>query len=147
MDNYYKEHKKGIIGTIIFHAIIVTIFVFLGYSTPLPLPDEEGILINFGNSDEGFGQIEPKISETIQEQSSVENIEAAPETATPVTDGSITQDYEEAPAVKEQGKIEKTEITKPEAKPEIKKEEKKEVIKERGFLISFRISWNIFVLV
>ena len=137
MSNFIKEHKTGIAGTIIFHIIIGAIFMFFGYSTPLPLPEEEGILINFGDSDEGFGQIEPRISESIQEQETVqESQKTTPETTTsPNDDGAITQDYEEAPAIQEQGQEEKTEETKPETKPEIKpepkKEEKKEVKKEQ----------------
>ena len=133
MSNFIKEHKTGIVGTIIFHIIIGAIFMFFGYSTPLPLPEEEGILINFGDSDEGFGQIEPRTSESIQEQETVqESQETTQETTTsPNDDGAITQDYEEAPAIQEQGQKEKTEETKPEIKPEPKKEEKKEVKEER----------------
>ncbi len=131
MSNFVKEHKTGIIGTIIFHIIIVAIFMIFGYSTPLPLPEEEGILINFGDSDEGFGQVEPRTSEAIQEQASAESQESTPETTTSSDDGSVTQDYEEAPAVKEQGTKEKKEETKTEIKPEPKKEEKKEVVEER----------------
>jgi TonB family protein len=132
MSSYIREHKNGIIGTIIFHIIIGAIFMIFGYSTPLPLPDEEGILINFGDSDEGFGQLEPKYSESAQQESVEESQESVPETTTsPTDDGSITQDYEEAPAVKEQDVKEKTEETKTETKPEPKKEEKIEVKEER----------------
>jgi len=132
MSSYIREHKNGIIGTIIFHIIIGAIFMIFGYSTPLPLPDEEGILINFGDSDEGFGQLEPKYSESAQQESVEESQESVPETTTsPADDGSITQDYEEAPAIKEQGEKEKTEETKTETKPEPEKEEKTEVIEER----------------
>lgn len=56
---YFKEHKKGIIGTIIFHTIILLLLLFLGFFTPLPLPGEEGILVNFGNMENGFGKREP----------------------------------------------------------------------------------------
>jgi colicin import membrane protein len=129
---YFQEHKKGIIGTVIFHIIIGAIFMLFGYSTPLPLPDEEGILINFGDSDEGFGQIEPRYSESVQQETVKESQESVPETTTsPSEDGTITQDYEEAPAIEEQGKKEKTEEPKTETKPEPVKEEKPEVKKER----------------
>jgi len=129
---YFQEHKKGIIGTVIFHIIIGAIFMFFGYSTPLPLPDEEGILINFGDSDEGFGQIEPRYSESVQQETVKESQESVPETTTsPSEDGTITQDYEEAPAIEEQGKKEKTEEPKTETKPEPVKEEKPEVKEER----------------
>ncbi|MDR2910783.1 MAG: hypothetical protein LBV47_05405 [Bacteroidales bacterium] len=55
---YYKQHKKGIIGTFIFHVIVFMILIFLGFFTPLPLPGEEGILVNFGTSNIGFGEVE-----------------------------------------------------------------------------------------
>ncbi|MDX1285862.1 MAG: hypothetical protein R3182_12655, partial [Draconibacterium sp.] len=56
---YYREHKKGVIGTIVFHTIILLLLIFLGFFTPLPLPGEEGILVNFGNSETGLGDREP----------------------------------------------------------------------------------------
>jgi len=56
---YYSERKKGIIGTIIFHVIVLLLLIFLGFFTPLPLPGEEGILVNFGNSENGLGDREP----------------------------------------------------------------------------------------
>lgn len=129
--SYYEEHKKGIIGTILFHIVLGVIFMIFGYSTPLPLPDEEGILINFGDNDDGFGQFEPKYSESVQQKTEEEKQESIPETATTADDGSVTQDYEEAPAVKEQGKKEKKEEIKKETKPETKKEEVKEIVEER----------------
>jgi len=129
--SFFQKHKKGIIGTLIFHVIIGAIFMIFGYTTPLPLPEEEGILINFGDSDDGFGQVEPRYSESVQEQSVQEQQETVPEQATAAEeDGSVTQDFEEAPAVKEQGK-EKTEETKKETKPEPQQEKKEEVKEER----------------
>lgn len=130
MSEYIKKHKTGIIGTIIFHVIIVAIFMIFGYSTPLPLPDEEGILINFGDSDDGFGQVEPQYSESAQQESIEESQESVPETTSSESDnGSITQDFEEAPAVKEQG--EKKEEIKKETETETVKEETPEVKEER----------------
>ncbi|HAF28532.1 MAG TPA: hypothetical protein DCG75_05745 [Bacteroidales bacterium] len=128
--SYYEEHKKGIIGTIIFHIVIAAIFMIFGYSTPLPLPEEEGILINFGDSDDGLGQIEPRYSESVQQETKVESQDATPETSAS-DDGTVTQDYEEAPAIKEQGKKEKKEEIKKETKPETIKEEVKETVEER----------------
>lgn len=130
MPGYIKKHKSGIIGTIIFHVVIAGIFMFFGYTTPLPLPAEEGILINFGDSDEGFGNEEPQFSESVQQEVVEESLESVTEsTPSPTEDGAITQDYEEAPAIKEQGKKEEEKENKPEIKPEPKKEEIKEVVK------------------
>lgn len=127
MSEFIKKHKKGIIGTVIFHAIIVTIFILFGYSTPLPLPGEEGILINFGDDDQGIGQVEPKVSESVQQESVQESQESVEEsTPSPTDEGSVTQDFEEAPAVKEQGKKEETEEVKKDTEPETKEEKTEE---------------------
>lgn len=130
MSEFIKKHKAGIIGTIIFHAIIVTLFMLFGYSTSLPLPGEEGILINFGDDELGSGQEEPRLSEPVRQQTVEQSRESTEEASpSPTEDGSITQDFEEAPAVKEEGKKQETEEVKKEVKPEPqeeKTEEKKE---------------------
>ena len=131
MSVFIKEHKTGIIGTIIFHVIVVVLFMLFGYSTPLPLPGEEGILINFGDYETGAGDTEPRITEPVKQQPVREQEKSAEEAVpTPSEDGAITQDFEEAPAVKEQGKKEeeKTEEVKKETEEKTQEEqtEKKE---------------------
>ncbi len=56
---YYSEKKKGLVGTIVFHTIVLLLLIFLGFFTPLPLPGEEGILVNFGDTENGLGDREP----------------------------------------------------------------------------------------
>ena len=91
------KNRVGILGTAIFHGIMITIMIIFGFSTPLPLPAEEGILVNFGTDRTGFGEFEPKVSEqpaavvSVPEESSVK-----PEEKT-----NLTQDFEEAPSIKE----------------------------------------------
>ena len=134
-----QKRKYGILGTVLFHGILLALLIFFGFSTPLPLPEEEGILVNFGTSNTGSGNIEPVRSEPARS-------EPAPQPTTAVQKKSpvITQDFEEAPAIKEksQGKTE-TPVTKPEPKPVKKpatepqkeepvKEEKKEVVNTRA---------------
>lgn len=62
--NYISEHRTGLIGSIIIHIVILLLLLFFGFFTPLPLPGEEGILVNFGDSETGFGAQEPAPSET-----------------------------------------------------------------------------------
>jgi len=131
MSEFIRKHKTGIICTLLFHIIIGAIFMIFGYSTPLPLPGEEGILINFGNADDGFGIEESMYSEAIQEQVKEEVQETQETTSSDSEDGLTTQDFEDAPAVHEQGQKEKTEDKKPEPKPEPEKEEKVEEKEER----------------
>ncbi|MEC7863716.1 MAG: energy transducer TonB, partial [Bacteroidota bacterium] len=55
-----KTKRKGIIGTILFHALLFVAFLFMGLTYQDPPPPEEGISINFGFNEEGLGKIEPK---------------------------------------------------------------------------------------
>lgn len=103
--------KKGLFGTIVFHAGLLAFAILFGFATPLPLPEEEGILINFGTDDFGAGDEEPMYSEI-----SEESTPPPQEVVTPVesTEEIISQDFEEAPVVAE----------KPQEKPQdIKQEE------------------------
>lgn len=116
---YYKEHKKGLVGTIVFHTIILLILIFLGFFTPLPLPGEEGILVNFGNTDKGLGDREPsparKNSKPVQsvqkEKPQPQQEKVIPPAATPpppkssppepqpAKEVALTQDYEKTAAI------------------------------------------------
>ncbi len=109
--DYIREHKRGIIGTAIFHAIVLLLLIFLGFFTPLPLPGEEGILVNFGTNENGFGNEEP--SPAMSDPSPVEpTVQPQEETAPPVVsqpkpqpkpaeakEAVMTQDYEKTAAV------------------------------------------------
>lgn len=54
-----KLNKRGLIGTIVYHALILLLLIFSGLTFPFPPPGEEGILVNFGTDETGFGEIEP----------------------------------------------------------------------------------------
>ena len=125
------RHQRGILGTIIFHGILLLLFLFFGYSTPLPLPPEEGILINFGSTESGSGKIEPIMAP-------VENTPAQPAVSSPKAKSNeeiLTQDIEEAPVIEEKKKqpVENKKATEPDRKNEPVKEpeEKKPVEKPR----------------
>lgn len=123
-----KNKRSGLVGTIVFHSIILLLIVFFGYSTPLPLPAEEGILINFGDNDQGFGEEEPMLNEVNKPQAEQESKEASEEPVTEKTDdGNLTQDFEEAPVVKTETKKTEKKTEKKEVKPEPKTETKTEV--------------------
>ncbi|MCF8381880.1 MAG: hypothetical protein K9H49_20095 [Bacteroidales bacterium] len=100
-------NRNGLIGTTIFHLIIAFLLIFFGFSYPDPPPEEEGILVNFGIDDSGFGDIEPE-GDDLQagEASTTEAFEETTEqaTQTPVVNQlvvektpELVQDYEEAP--------------------------------------------------
>jgi TonB family protein len=79
--SYIKEHKNGLIGTLITHGIVLALLLLFGFFTPLPLPGEEGILVNFGNSDNGLGAEEPAPGNTAPEKNQEEK--HAPARVTP----------------------------------------------------------------
>lgn len=115
MLEFFRKHKKGILGTIIFHGILVLLFVFFGFSTPLPLPGEQGIMINFGNTRDASGaaelqesvveeetstQRESQITQQEQQQTTArDNQVSQEETTTQEEEDVATQDFEEAPAM------------------------------------------------
>jgi len=55
-----KLSSRGTIATIVYHALLLLLLVFTGLTFPDPPPEEEGILVNFGTDDSGFGAFEPK---------------------------------------------------------------------------------------
>ncbi|MFO7852848.1 MAG: energy transducer TonB family protein [Bacteroidota bacterium] len=106
--DFPSEKKKGIIGTLIFHVVLAVILIITSFQPPDPLPEEEGILVNFGTDDTGSGLLEPAASTAMEEGSQAE----AEQASTDITDEDadavmetraeetqMTQDFEEAPVV------------------------------------------------
>jgi len=54
-----KLKRRGLIATIVYHALLLLLLVFAGLTFPDPPPEEEGILVNFGTDETGFGDFEP----------------------------------------------------------------------------------------
>lgn len=120
MSNWWtnKDRRKGIIGTTIIHALLLLLFLFLGLTYYEP-PPEEGILINFGNSETGLGTKADGAQTTVtkpQPKTTPEKVETpAKEEQTPTK----TQDVVDAPALQTREK----KAEKPVKKTEPKKEE------------------------
>lgn len=124
--------RRGLIGTIIFHVGILILFIIFGFRTPLPLPGEEGILINFGDVESAFGPEEPRMNEIQQEEAQAES---SPEPEQTQDDEAfLTQDTEEAPvlkaAEKPKEKKEKKETPKP-VEPKVTKPAEKKVVEKK----------------
>jgi len=106
----------------VFHAGLLAFAILFGFATPLPLPEEQGILINFGTDDFGAGDEEPMYSE-VPEESTPPPQEAV--TPTESTEEIISQDFEDAPVVVEKPQVKKQEevITpKEEVKPVVEEQ-------------------------
>ncbi len=102
-----SSRGKGILSTVLVHILAVLLLMIFGFTTPLPLPAEQGILINFGNSDDGMGAMEPKLEQEVSTPQS--SIASKPQEESP-----LTQDTEEAPSlqVKKKDETKKVESTK-----------------------------------
>ena len=131
--SYFLEHKRGLLGTILFHLVLLLILIFFGFITPLPLPQEEGILINFGTEEMGGGLIEPSETTAPTKKEEKEPSPATPPVAKPqpAKEEIMTQDIEETVAIP--SKKEKVKPPEPDLKAleeERKKQEELERIKQ-----------------
>ena len=120
-----KSKRKGIIGTILFHALLVVAFLFMGLKYQDPPPAEEGISINFGFSEQGLGEVEPESTEELTEIVEEEIIEQQIES----TEEIVTQSLVETPVVEKTEKKKKV-IKKEEPKEEVIEEKKPKVNKK-----------------
>ncbi len=108
-----KDRQKALIGTVIFHTALLLAFIFLGLSYYEPKP-EDGIVINFGNSQTGLGdqadgaqtsETQPTPSEPVPEDVPVDNVSE---------NDVATQDVVDAPTIeKKPSKPKTTEKPKP----------------------------------
>jgi outer membrane biosynthesis protein TonB len=129
--SYISEHKTGLIGTIVVHALVLLLLLLFGFFTPLPLPEEEGILVNFGNSETGLGLEEPAPGESAPVKNQVEErieVKTPPipvkKIVAPVEkEALMTQDLEKTVAMESAKK--KKELNK------VKDLEKEKVLKEK----------------
>lgn len=86
-----KIDNRAMIGTVIFHIAVLLAFIFFGLTTPLPLPEEEGVMVNLGFSDQGMGQRQPLVSSPPLPQPSPTRSTQAPEdVATQDVDESVS---------------------------------------------------------
>lgn len=133
MKTWLREHKNGLFGTVLFHSILAVIFVIFGFITPLPLPEEEGILINFGTDLDGSGLIEPSVTTSTPEESQPDINTPEPETEQPETEQDIlTQEFEEAPEIetKTQQNLEEEEKERAAIEEERRRQEELERIRQ-----------------
>lgn len=126
MTNKNKNKLYGIIGTVVFHAIVLVLLFTLCFRTPLPLPGEAGVEVNLGMYSQGFGQEvnQPEETEPVKETPKVE--EQKIETNDVIEEDIVSED-EEAPAI-EQPQEEVEEIIE---EPENKEEIVEEIVEEK----------------
>jgi len=107
---FFKKFR-GLIGTGIFHTMIIALLLYLHFSAPFPPPPEDGLLVNFGTNEEGSGFVEPirqAYTPPVEQEASnyTPPEESAPvkvtEKAETPAKEIMTQDHEEAPVLNKQ---------------------------------------------
>ncbi|MDR1153807.1 MAG: TonB family protein [Bacteroidales bacterium] len=111
------KYRNGLLGTILFHGLALFLLLYMAFRTPLPLPEEQGILVDFGNSNRGFGNFEPRVSDPAPVQPKPE-----PARTTQSEEQSLTQDIEETAALPPEKPKEKPKETPKETSKETPKE-------------------------
>ncbi len=120
MLEFFREHKKGIVGTLIFHGIVVLMFVLFKFSTTPPLPGEQGIMINFGNMPDASGaeELQQRVvreaaaqqqtrqtqQQQIQQPERQETQVQQQETSNQQDQEVATQDFQDAPSMDQKQK-------------------------------------------
>lgn len=101
-----KENSKiGLIGTISFHALLCVFLYFSTFKVPNPLPEEEGILVDFGDLNNGMQQQKKQQGRKAPKQIVQANITIDKKniSSKDISDAAkkklLTQDTEEAPSI------------------------------------------------
>jgi TonB family protein len=125
-----QEKKYGIAGTVIINTTLLLLLLFTYITLSKPVSTEGGILINFGDVESAEGLYEPALN--------AQQATAAPENdvlTAKSEEGLLTQDHEEAPAIKNPVVTKKT-VTKPvnetPVKPKVTTEIKKPVVNSKA---------------
>ena len=126
--NKEKKYKaQGVVGTILFHIIVLLFLLIFGLST-IP-KEEEGVLVNLGDSRIGWGKQEPKkaVAQSNPKPKSTPPPASVSKKVEPTKEQIKTQDYDEAPEVKseEQKKKEEAEKQKRLEQEKIRKEQER----------------------
>ena len=98
------SQKTGVIATVFLHALIFLLLLLMVLTLPAPPPQEEGFLVDFGNSPTGLGLEEPSAAEGSEALAATKKVTPAahpvsqPKPATKVQDKGdedlLTQEYE-----------------------------------------------------
>ena len=116
-DNRTKGRVIGGVATGLYVVVLILLFLLVQFRQEIPDPAEGGLMINFGNVDEaapgGDMALNDEIADARQQEQQTPKVESEEE--------QMTQDFEDAPAIKQEAKRKvekpKTEKKTPQPKP------------------------------
>jgi len=126
MQNNDQNKRKGVVATVIFHALLLVALFFMALRTPLPLPAEEGVEVDLGYMDQGMGLIQPDLAGGQQPPASA----PSPVVAEDVKEEITTQQTEDAPALPPEKIVKPKPRREPAPKPEAKPKETEQIVKQ-----------------
>jgi hypothetical protein len=106
----HENDRKGLLGTILFHVLLILILLITGFGSVAPLEsDNGGVMVSFGEPDAGGGDVRPAASQP--------EIASQPQSSDP-NESVITSDDDAPEVVKQEKtpnktKTKTTETTKP----------------------------------
>ena len=103
---------KALVGTILFHALLLLALLFLALKTPLPLPAEQGVEVSIGTGNTGSGSqihtAKPAQSQPKKEQKKKTVVTPPPTKKEPQKD--LTQNVEKAPSLPKKQPVKKNPV-------------------------------------
>lgn len=145
MTNKNKNKLFGIIGTVVFHAIVLVLLFTLCFRTPLPLPGEAGVEVNLGMYAQGLGH-EANQTEETEPVKETPKIEEQSVESDDVIEEDIVSEDEEAPAIEEpNNEVEEIveEHEKQEVIEEVIEEKQEEIIPEEKPVVNQRAMFQV----
>jgi len=107
--NYFSKHREGLLLTVFLHLLLVVLLCNLELFLPFPTPSKDGVLIDFGLTDEGMGLTEPAPAE-VQEQEEIPAPSVKKHSPAKKTENAqekiVTQDFEKTAIINAQRKVE-----------------------------------------
>lgn len=104
-----NSQKTGLITTVVFHSVVLLLLLYMGFVAPYPPPQEEGFLVDFGNSDTGLGLEEPSAASAPEVMATAKKVvpvaktvnrpKNTPKASNQGEEDLLTQDYEKTVAV------------------------------------------------
>lgn len=132
MDNNKKHiDNKAAIWTLISVSIIALLLFLFGF-TSTPQLEESGMLINFGDTETGSGQIEPPKATPPVRTTPPPPAPSVPQASNSAQEEINTQDFEEAAAIEAAKRKEEERIKEKERQDEIKRQQELEAERQKA---------------